>query len=256
MLYYLENRDGYGVRYADTFYVHFMDVKCMNTISNPYAGKIIAVAIKKGGTGKSAISMNIAPEVNPDIFYDTDDTPAVTTVNQFRADDKRWNVVRLTTQMEDVADRFINELLTAKDEGKCVLIDCGGFDSALTRTAVAVADLIISPVNDDPSDILGLQQFSEVLREISQQMGVYKKAHVVLNKVHSSRTNFKDFDEYLSGFDNLIRLDTAIPLDKTVPSKFGEGLGVVESLTTKHGRAGNAMRSLFLDMRTAIQNIQ
>ncbi|EKN4180871.1 ParA family protein [Yersinia enterocolitica] len=228
----------------------------MKNISNIYAGKVIAVAIKKGGTGKSALSMNIAPEINPDIFYDTDDTPAVSTFNQFRSEESRWNVIRLTTKMDGVVDRFISELLEAKESGKSVLIDCGGFDSALTRTAVAAADLIISPVNDDPSDILGLQEFSDVLREISEDMGEKKVAHVVLNKVHPSRTNFKDVDEYLSKFDNLVRMDTAVPMDKTVPSKFGEGMGVVEHLTTRHGRAGNAMRSLFLDMRTAIQNVQ
>ncbi|CRY69481.1 ParA family protein [Yersinia pekkanenii] len=228
----------------------------MKNISNIYAGKVIAVAIKKGGTGKSALSMNIAPEINPDIFYDTDDTPAVSTFNQFRSEENRWNVIRLTTKMDGVVDRFISELLEAKESGKSVLIDCGGFDSALTRTAVAAADLIISPVNDDPSDILGLQEFSDVLREISEDMGEKKVAHVVLNKVHPSRTNFKDVDEYLSKIDNLVRMDTAVPMDKTVPSKFGEGMGVVEHLTTRHGRAGNAMRSLFLDIRTAIQNVQ
>lgn len=63
-----------------------------------------------------------------------------------------------------------------------------------------------------------------------------KKAHVILNKVHPSRTNFKDVDNYLSQFDNLVRLDTAIPLDNTVPTKLGEGLGVVEHITNLYGR--------------------
>lgn len=219
-----------------------------------YSGKIIAVAIKKGGTGKSTMSMNIAPEVEPDYFYDTDDTPAVSTFNQFRDEKKRWNVIRLTSKTSGGVDDFITNLLEAKENGKSILIDCGGFDSALTRTAVAAADLILSPVNDDPSDILGLQEFSHVLDEISQEMGVKKTAYVLLNKVHPSRTNFKDIDNYLNQFENLIRLDTGIPLDKSIPTKFGEGLGVVEDKTTKHGRAGNAMRSLFLDLREIIKD--
>ncbi|MFS1538038.1 MAG: ParA family protein [Candidatus Phlomobacter fragariae] len=223
---------------------------------NKYAGKIIAVAIKKGGTGKSTISMNIAPEIQPDYFYDTDDTPAVSTFNQFRDEKKRWNIIRLTSKTSGGVDKFIRDLLEAKENRKCVLVDCGGFDSGLTRTAVAAADLILSPVNDDPSDILGLQEFSQVLEEISLEMGVSKTAHVLLNKVHPSRTNFKDIDNYLIKFNNLVRLDTAIPLDKSVPAKFGAGLGVVEHITTRNGRAGNAMRSLFLDLRTVIEKIQ
>lgn len=231
----------------------------MQKTRKPYAGKIIAVAIKKGGTGKSALSMNIAPEVEPDDFYDTDDTPAVSTFNKFRPDNKRWNVIRVTDKIASASggvEQFASNLLDAKEQGKCVLVDCGGFDSAITRTAVALADLIISPVNDDPSDVLGLQEFSLVLDEISKEMGTKKVAHVVMYKVHPSRINFKDVDSYLEQFDNLVRMDTAIPLDKNVPSKFGEGMGVVEHITTRHGRAGNAMRSLYLDMRKAIDEAQ
>lgn len=227
----------------------------MQKTRNPYSGKIIAIAIKKGGTGKSALSMNVAPEVEPDVFYDTDDTPAVSTFNKFRPDGKQWNVIRVTDKIVSASggvEQFASNLLDAKEQGKCVLVDCGGFDSAVTRTAVALADLIISPINDDPSDILGLQEFSTVLDEISREMGVQKVAHVVMYKVHPSRTNFKDVDSYLEQFDNLVRMDTAIPLDKNVPIKFGEGMGVVEHITTRHGRAGNAMRSLYLDMRKAI----
>lgn len=70
--------------------------------------------------------------------------------------------------------QFASDLIDAREKGKTVLVDCGGFDSALTRTAVALADIIISPVNDDPSDILGLQESSTVLNEISDEMGVKK----------------------------------------------------------------------------------
>ena len=232
----------------------------MQKIQKPYAGKIIAVAIKKGGTGKSVFSMNIAPEVEPDVFYDTDDTPAVSTFNQFRPEDKQWNVIRLTDKIMmssgSTIQQFASDLIDAREQGKTVLVDCGGFDSALTRTAVALADIIISPVNDDPSDILGLQEFSTVLNEISAEMGIKKVAHVVLNKVHPTRTNFKAIDTHLERFDNLIRVDTAIPRDNIIPEKFGEGLGIVEHITTRHGRAGNAMRSLYLKIRKILNEMQ
>jgi chromosome partitioning protein len=39
--------------------------------------------------------MNIAPDVDPDVFYDADLIPAITTFNNFREDDKKWNVIRL-----------------------------------------------------------------------------------------------------------------------------------------------------------------
>lgn len=227
----------------------------MKKTLNLYSGKIVAVAIKKGGTGKSMVALNIAPEVNPDIFYDTDDTSSITTFNAFRSDDKRWNVIRLTDDMEGVTNRFITELVAAKEQGKTVLVDCGGVDSALTRAAVGAADLIISPFIDDPSEILGLQKFSEVLEEISRDMGEKKIAHVLLNKAHPQRTNFTDVDNFINQYDNLVRFDTAIPQDKILPAKFGEGMGIVELVASRHGRAGNAMRSLFLDMRMAIENI-
>lgn len=227
----------------------------MKNTSNPYAGKVVVVAIKKGGTGKSLISLNIAPELNPDIFYDTDPTPAVTTFNSFREEGKRWNVVRLTDDMENVVDRFIGEVLEAKEKGRTVLVDCGGFDSSITRAAVALADLIISPLKDDPSDILGLHEFSKVLDSISAELGEKKTAYVVMNKVPPNRRNYSDIDNYIEQFDNLVRMDTAIPMDKAAPLKFGQGLGVVEHITTRYSNVGNAMKSLFLDMRDAIAKV-
>lgn len=227
----------------------------MKKALNPYTGKIIAVGIKKGGTGKSMIALNIAPEINPDLLYDTDDTSSITTFNTFRPEDKRWNVIRLTDDMDGVTNRFITELVEAKEQGKTVLIDCGGFDSALTRAAVGAADLIISPFIDDPSEILGLQKFSEVLDKISNDMGEKKVAHVLLNKAHPQRTNFTDVDSFIARYENLVRFDTPIPGDKIFPAKFGEGMGVVELVSTRHGRAGNAMRSLFLEMRLAIEKV-
>lgn len=236
-----------------TYYVLYRDAKDMKKEHNPYAGKIIAVAIPKGGVGKSALSINIAPDVKPDIFYDTDQTPAVSTFNRFRAEGTEWNVIRLKSGV-DSAEKFATDLLDAKEKGKTILVDCGGFDSAITRTAVAVADLILSPFHDDPSDLLGVQLFSEALHEISHEMGTNVTAHLVMYKVHPSRTNFRALDEYLTQFDNLKRLDTPIPRDNIIPEKFGEGMGVVENITSRHTRAGKAMRSLFSDIRKELKN--
>nr|WP_242451017.1 hypothetical protein [Sodalis glossinidius] len=65
---------------------------------------MVVVEVKKGGTGKSMISLNIAPEIKPDLFYDTDDTSSISTFNSFRPKDKRWNVIRLTDDMEKVSN--------------------------------------------------------------------------------------------------------------------------------------------------------
>nr|WP_242451018.1 hypothetical protein [Sodalis glossinidius] len=110
--------------------------------------------------------------------------------------------------------------------------------------------MIISPFIDDPSEILGLQKFSEVLEQISRDMGNKKSSPRSSKQGSSSAYQFHRYR-----FDNLVRLDTAIPTDKTLPAKFGEGMGIVELLATRHGRTGNAMRSLFLDMRKTIERI-
>ncbi|PHM37585.1 ATPase [Xenorhabdus mauleonii] len=225
-------------------------------MSEIYKGLIIAVAIKKGGTGKSSVTINIAPEVDPDVIYDTDDTPAITTANKFRREKEQWNVIRLLAKSLNSVSDFINELITAKEEKKCILIDCGGFDSAFTRAAIAAADIIIAPVADDFTDMLGLAEFDSVLHQISKDTGEKKIAYVLLNKMHPSRKNFSDFEEFISGFEHLVKLDTIIPTDKAIPQKFGEGYGIVEHVATRHGRGGNAMRSLFFDLRDIAINIQ
>jgi chromosome partitioning protein len=86
----------------------------MNKEHNPYAGKIIVVSIPKGGVGKSALSMNIAPDVDPDVFYDADLIPAITTFNNFRRMIK-WNVIRLKNGV-DSAEKFAADLMDAKEK--------------------------------------------------------------------------------------------------------------------------------------------
>lgn len=200
---------------------------------------IYAVAHNKGGAGKTTSSVHILGELDVDEVLDLDIHTGISVINSLRPDDKKWSVTVVKTK-----DELLKLLEQFDGEGKDVFIDCGGFDSDLSRTAVAVADVVIVPANDSVPEQIGLVSFDQTLDEVSKQMGIDIQAHLLLCKTHPNQKNFAKLDDVLSNMKHIKQLDSKLPW-RTGPHGFQEslsfGLGVTE---IKHGRSSTAGREV------------
>ena len=212
---------------------------------------VITVAHHKGGSGKTTQSMHIAGDLTPDEIIDLDVHEGISVLNKLRPDDRKLPVSVFTD-----TNSFIAHIRKMDEAGKTVLVDCGGFDSDLTRAAIAVADLLIVPVNDSPTELIGLAKFDQALKVISQKLGFDVKAHVLLCKTPHNKKHFPKMEMQISQSKHMTLLQSVIPYRT---GRYGfqdclnDGMGITE---IKHGRsssAGKELRALTAEINTLLQ---
>ncbi|TDN48053.1 ParA family protein [Scandinavium goeteborgense] len=200
---------------------------------------IYAVSISKGGVGKTTSAVHIIDELNPDVVIDMDLHHSLSVINKLRPDDKKWPIVTIS----DKAD-LLALLRKVHEEGKTAVIDCGGFDADINRAAVAVADVIIVPSNDDVTEQIGLAKYDKVLAEISAQIGSHIQAHVLMCKTHPQQKQFPDMADTMSKVSHMTLLNGRLSYRK---GRYGftdslrKGMGVTK---IKHGRSSQAGREV------------
>ena len=199
---------------------------------------IFAIAHNKGGVGKTSIALNLIPLLKPDVIIDQDTHECLIMLNRYRKADQQFKIISCNTKKDLI------ENLKKSTPYNNILIDCGGFDSDLTRIVIAAADLIIVPANAEPTENIGLFHFDKLLRELSLKMDKYIMAHVLINRTHPNRKNFNKIDLFLSSAKHLVRLNTVIPFRKQIPTAMENGLSVVECSKTKYSDAAIEIKKL------------
>ncbi|EOX6879336.1 ParA family protein [Enterobacter roggenkampii] len=200
---------------------------------------IYAISISKGGVGKTTSGVHIIDEINPDVVFDLDLHNSLSVINRLRPDDKKWPIVTVSDKAELLA-----HLKKVDDEGKTAVIDCGGFDADINRVAIAVADVIIVPANDDVTEQIGLATFDTVLAEISKQTGRDIQAHVLMCKTQPNQKHFPDMDDTMKKVQHMTLLNGRLSYRK---GRYGftdslrKGMGVTQ---IKHGRSSQAGREV------------
>ena len=200
---------------------------------------VIAAAHNKGGTGKTTTSVHLIGELRPDDVIDIDVHKGISILNSLRPDEAKWPVSTFNNKKELMS--YIRE----RDEaGKLVYVDCGGFDSELTRSVVAVADLVIVPANDSPTELIGLASFDHVLADISKQIGFELVTHVLLCKTPPNKKNFPKMENQIAESRHMKLLTSRLPY-RTGRYGFQESLETGQGITElKNGRASPAGREL------------
>ena len=206
---------------------------------------IVAVAHNKSGVGKTTTVVQLAGELKPEIIIDLDAHQWIAIINGRRPVEQRWDV---RAGLEKAA---LIKLLKAADE-HLVLIDCGGFDSELVRIAIAAADLIIAPSNDDITEQIGLVRFNRVLAEISQAAGEPIQAHVLMTRTNPSRKNFAAISDELAGLPHLTMMTSKLSRRADWANQMESGLGVTERAATRSSAAGIEAKALAEEVRSRL----
>ena len=166
---------------------------------------IIAISHQKGGVGKSTIAYNIAVELNKKYLVDVVDLDVQQTITACNIIRSKFKQKKLNILNFDNKKNFIDYLKNV-NEHKIVVIDTGGFDSGMNRVAIYAADLIITPVSTEFLEVIGLEKYKKIIKEISLKINKQIKTHIILNKIHHSQQNFGDIQDFINKSANQFTL--------------------------------------------------
>ena len=184
---------------------------------------IIVVAHTKGGVGKSTMAWNIATALNPTQnieVIDLDFQKTLTYSNEYR--DKPLTVKSFETLKEFKA------YIKSDSDKRISIVDVGGFDSDINRMAILMADLIITPVSDSKTELLGLKRFEKILEEISETIGEKLIVNILLNDISPQKKNIDGLKEYINQKPLYKLLNTVLKTRVAYEKALDEGLGVIE----------------------------
>lgn len=193
---------------------------------------IITIGAQKGGVGKSTITCNLAAAlvkksykvmvVDADSQLSTSFFCAERTDN--RPDLPHIPCVRkqgyLHSTLEDLNEAY-----------NYVLVDCAGRDSQEMRSAMAVSDILISPIKVSKVDLLTLSHLAVLIRECMEKYNPKLVAYCVLNMAPTNK-NTTDIDEAIksvSDYPEMRLYKTILYYRRIYMDCMGDGMGVIES---------------------------
>ncbi|MEQ6352812.1 division plane positioning ATPase MipZ [Ralstonia pseudosolanacearum] len=190
---------------------------------------IVLVAAEKGGVGKSTVASNLAvylahKEVDV-VLMDTDAQATCARFVERRDDGSRQPTVpcvqrtgEVSTTLRDLARRY-----------QVVIVDAGGRDSREMRSAMAVADLLLTPIRASQADLETLPKLNELIG-LARGLNPTLRASAVLSMAPTNPAirEVEDARELLEQFDQLELADSIIRDRKIYRDALLSGHGVIE----------------------------
>lgn len=208
--------------------------------------KVIAVANQKGGVGKSTIACNLAVSAvnngKRTLLIDADPQGSSLSFRAIReADDLKAVSITQPTIHKDIGD-FENFDL--------VIIDAGGRDNALFRSAMSAAakGILLIPVLPSQYDIWATEDTFNVLKEIRVYLDI--PAFAVFNQTIQNTTVSQEAKETLEEItaENDIKLLKTVLFSRVDYKKsISQGLGVIEY--QPKGKAAEEVTNLYNEIK-------
>jgi chromosome partitioning protein len=185
---------------------------------------ILTIGHTKGGVGKSTLAWHLAHSFHDKkvAIIDLDFQQTLHYINLMG--DSRLNLIQPKN-----SDELIDFLTMTASQYDFVLIDVGGFDSDINRTALSYSDKILIPVSDSITEVLGFMTFKEILKEISTSADFY----IVLNNIHPLTKNFDTIKEAIAD-TNIVLLSQVIRSRKIYKTTMGQGKSVFDGDDEKY----------------------
>ncbi|MFK5976918.1 MAG: ParA family protein [Sulfurovum sp.] len=185
--------------------------------------KIIVVAHSKGGVGKSVVAWHLAGAyIEKDIdvtILDLDFQQTLFFVNQIRVGDDTLKQIKVKQEVEAA------KIIDIFDNNRGVLIvDVGGFDIDINRIAISYADVVIVPISNSTTEVIGVRTFEDILEEIGAT-----NIKVLLNKVHHATKDFSAIEEAIGDKPNIAILTNRVTQKKLYDSCMGFGKTIFDT---------------------------
>jgi len=212
---------------------------------------VIVIAHSKGGVGKSLIAWHLAIAKNVPIL-DLDYQKSLVFANKFRVN----NNYKAIEIKQPLSQKEFIDFLENYPEDKDIVVDVGGFDSSTNRVALFIADIIITPVNEDMQEIAGLIKFHATLEELSEKMNKEVKAHIVINNVNPNTRDFSIVSDMVTKHALYEKLDSVIARRADFSRAMKEGLGITEFTKDNKNKARASIVSLKKEIDRHIKNME
>ncbi|OXJ06747.1 division plane positioning ATPase MipZ [Burkholderia sp. HI2500] len=190
---------------------------------------IVLVGGEKGGVGKSTLASNLVVhlahhEVDV-VLVDTDGQATCARFIERRDEAGIHPSVPCVQRTGDVA----STLRDLARRYQVIVVDAGGRDSRELRTALAVANLFLTPIRASQADLETLPKVNELIG-LARGLNPELKAAAVLSMAPSNPVirEVEDARELLTEFDQLELADTVIRDRKVYRDALLGGRGVVE----------------------------
>jgi chromosome partitioning protein len=204
---------------------------------------VIAIANTKGGVGKSTLAVNLAVEAatvgHNTILVDADPQGSSVQFASVREDDlPRFEIAHV---VKATLHRHMKRLSAPYH---VVLIDVGGRDGPVLRSAIAAADTVLMPVIPSAFDAWSAENIFAIVAEI---MGAHPKlsAYAVPNMITRTaiaREALSVLRTRLEEYEGIELLRVGIYSRAAWPEAVGEGVSVVE--WQPNGKAAAELRLL------------
>ena len=205
--------------------------------------KIITIGNSKGGVGKSTITANLAVAATQHgkkvLIIDADPQGSSMGFRSIReTDDIKATAITAPTIHKDVG---------AFDNFDLILIDAGGRDSAVFRSAIMAADLFLIPVLPSVYDIWASEETINTLREARSFKDL--DARFVINMVIPRTIMARETSEAMAQYtDDAPLLNTRLTALEAHKKCIMQGKSVLEF--EPKGKAAQEIRALYAEIMT------
>ena len=206
--------------------------------------KTIAISHQKGGVGKSLLSLHLCGAIPGAIIIDLDTQSSCAYISNAR--ETPFNVISINTNDQD-AEKQLFKILDQYEGKETIIIDCGGFDSSMNRTAIANSDIVLTPVKDNSFEILAFKRFMEILNEVQVKSDV--KGFALINNVNAQTKDFDRLRDLISK-SNITLLDTIIRQRADFNNTLEAGTTVTE--VTMFSKASKEILDLIQELKGKI----
>lgn len=194
----------------------------------------ITVAHTKGGVGKSTLAWHLAhalKEIGKSVtLIDLDFQQTLYFVNQIRG------LEDIEVLQPQTVQEVMKLLVGSEHKSDYYIVDVGGFDSDINRTALEFSHKVVVPISESVTEVLGFKTFEGIINELVLKDTEF---NIVLNNIHPLTRNFSIIKEAIGR--NYKLLNTVIRSRKVYKTTLGVGASVFD---TKNDLAKEEIRGL------------